>query len=194
MQGGPIAALPLKGARSQIIWSDQRRAIQALMQLNDAEFLQLLTARLGDYLGALNLKSPRQSYPLHLALSSSLTAQRLALIGDAAHIIHPLAGQGLNLAFRDIAALSHCLGRDFRRGQDIGLSSLQDYSRWRGADTRLMAGASHGFNLGFGLKNPLAAQIRRMGMHWVNNAALLKSSFMSEAAGNLGDLPELMRI
>ena len=194
MRGGPLAVLPLPQNRSQIVWSDKTAAIGALEQLSEADFTALLAQRMGDYLGDLTLDSPRQSYPLGLQIADKFTAERLALIGDAAHVIHPLAGQGLNLGLRDVAALAEGVGLAHKRGLDIGSSGLIDYAAWRNIDVRAMGAATHSLNMIFGLKNPILGHIRRLGLKTANEIPMLKGLFMSEAAGELGDLPAIMRM
>jgi len=192
MRGGPLAILPLPGQRCQIVWSHKSGAITALEQLGTDEFLDVLKEKMGDYLGNLSLKAPRQSYPLSLQIADSFTADRLALIGDAAHIIHPLAGQGLNLGLRDVAALSEGLELARSRGQDIGVAGLQGYAAWRNTDVRAMGTATHSLNVMFGIKNPIFGHIRRFGLKAVNDISPLKALFAQNAAGDLGDLPALM--
>ena len=194
MSGGPLAVLPLPNNRSQIVWSDKAGAISALEQLSEADFIDILADRMGDYLGELSLQTPRQSYPLGLQVADSFTATRLALIGDAAHVIHPLAGQGLNLGLRDVAALAEGIRLAQKTGQDIGIAGLLDYESWRNGDVRAMGAATHSLNLLFGLKNPVFGHIRRVGLKAVNDMTPLKAMFMQSAAGNLGEVPVLMRI
>jgi len=194
MRGGPLAVLPLPQNRSQIVWSDKAGAIGALEQLSETDFLDIVTDRMGDYLGELSLETPRQSYPLGLQVADDFTATRLALIGDAAHVIHPLAGQGLNLGLRDVAALAEGVGLAQSRGQDIGVAGLLDYAAWRNTDVRAMGAATHSLNMMFGIKNPLLGHLRRFGLKTVNEISPLKGLFMQNAAGNLGDLPAIMRI
>jgi len=199
MRGGPLAVLPLPKNhmaknRSQIVWSDKTAAIGALEQLGEANFTALLAQRMGDYLGDLSLETPRQSYPLGLQVADKFTAERLALIGDAAHVIHPLAGQGLNLGLRDVAALAEGITLAHKRGLDIGTAGLLDYAAWRNIDVRAMGAATHSLNLIFGLKNPIFGHMRRAGLKASNAISPLKGLFMQEAAGELGDLPEIMRM
>jgi len=194
MRGGPLAALPLPNNRSQIVWSDKAMAIEALEQFSETDFIDVLAEKMGDYLGELSLETPRQSYPLGLQIADRFTAERVALIGDAAHVIHPLAGQGLNLGLRDVAALSEGVGLAHKRGLDIGVAGLLDYDSWRQTDIRMMGAATHSLNMMFRAKNPIFGHLRRLGLNAVNEITPLKHVFMQEAAGNLGDLPKIMRI
>ena len=193
LPGGPLAVLPLTGNRCQIVWSDKTAAIAAAMRLGDTAFLGLLTERVGDYLGDITLAAPRQSYPLSLQTAQTFFGTRLALIGDAAHVIHPLAGQGLNLGLRDVAALFNGVSEAQSNGQDIGFAGLLDYERWRGVDVRSMGLMTDGLSRLFGAKSPLAGHARRAGLSALNNNEIAKRFFMQDAAGEMGDLPALMR-
>jgi 2-octaprenyl-6-methoxyphenol hydroxylase len=193
LAGGPLAVLPLTGQRCQIVWSDKTDAINAAMALPDAGFIDILTDRIGDQLGELSLAAKRQSYPLSLQMAERLTRPRLALIGDAAHIIHPLAGQGLNLGFRDVAALISSLNEARSNGQDIGMAALQAYASWRGGDTKLMGLTTDSLNGIFTSRSKLLGHLRRAGMRLIDRNPIAKGFLMSEAAGQTGDLPELMR-
>ncbi|MEP1229182.1 MAG: FAD-dependent oxidoreductase [Litorimonas sp.] len=193
MHGGPLAVLPLPNNRSQIVWSNKSGAATTLEHMDETDFLAILSEKMGEYLGGLSLETPRQSYPLRLQIADAFSADRLALIGDAAHVIHPLAGQGLNLGLRDVAALSEGIGLAKTRGQDIGVAGLLDYSAWRNTDIRAMGAATHSLNVMFGAKNPLIGHIRRLGMKAINDISPLKKIFIQNAAGDLGDLPAIMR-
>lgn len=193
LPGGPLAVLPLTDQRCQIVWSNKSAATNAAMTLPDAAFTALLSEQIGGHLGDIKLAAPRQSYPLALQMAERVTAERLALIGDAAHIIHPLAGQGLNLGLRDIAALAHCLTEAQSLGQDIGVAGLADYPRWRGVDTRMMGAATDSLSRLYQHPSRLLGHLRRAGMAAVNNSDLAKDFFMAEAAGEIGELPSLMQ-
>ena len=132
MPSGPLAILPLKGNRSSIVWSEKDDTARAIAALDDADFLAVLRSRFGDFLGEIKLAGPRFSYPLNLTLAKAYAAPRVALVGDAAHGVHPIAGQGLNLGLRDVAALAEVLIEALRRGEDIGaLDVLERYQGWR---------------------------------------------------------------
>lgn len=200
LPGGPLAALPLTGPRSQIVWSDKNEAVKAAMAISESDFLAELTLRLGDHLGELSFAAPRQSYPLHLQLAQDYIATRLVLVGDAAHVIHPLAGQGLNLGLRDAATLHDVLKSARQTGQDIGGAILGNYQDWRRSDVTALATATDGLSYIFnspksGLRRPFGnamGHIRRLGLSAVNSSEGLKDLIMREAAGDLGELPELL--
>ncbi len=193
LPGGPLAVLPLLGQKCQIVWSDGTTAIQAAMSLDEPSFTALLSERIGDYLGEISLAAPRQSYPLSLQIASRFTAMRMALIGDAAHVIHPLAGQGLNLGLRDVAALMDGVSEARSNGQDIGVAGLQSYELWRTSETRLMGGMTDGLSMLFGTKSRLLGHVRRSGLAALNAFAPAKKILMQEAAGESAELPILMR-
>jgi 2-octaprenyl-6-methoxyphenol hydroxylase len=153
-----------------------------------------LRPRFGDFLGDISLAGDRFTYPLSLSLANSFVADRLALVGDAAHGVHPIAGQGLNAGFRDVAALAHVLTHAQRRGEDIAQSDvLARYEQWRRFDTASLAGATDVFNRLFSNDNPLLRAGRDLGMKAVQAVPALRRSFIREAAGLNGDLPDLMR-
>ena len=201
LPGGPLAVLPLPGQRSQIVWSDKSAAINAALTISESDFISELTLRLGDHLGDLSLDAPRQSYPLHLKLAQDYVGTRLVLVGDAAHVIHPLAGQGLNLGLRDAATLYDVLKSARVTGRDIGGAVLGDYADWRKSDVTSLAAATDGLSYIFGApKTPLRrpftkglGHARRLGMSLVNSSEGLKDLIMREAAGDLGELPELLK-
>jgi len=201
LPGGPLAVLPLQKQRSQIVWSHKPSAIKAAMALSDADFLSELSFCVGDYLGKLSLDAPRQSYPLHLQLAQTYVASRFVLIGDAAHVIHPLAGQGLNLGLRDVAALFDVVSDARKTGRDIGGAVLGEYEAWRKSDVTALAGATdilsyiYASPRGF-MSRPLSkafGHIRRVGLSVVNEAEFLKNLFILEATGNTGKIPVLLK-
>jgi 2-octaprenyl-6-methoxyphenol hydroxylase len=194
MPGGPLAILPLPGNRSSIVWSE-RRALAETVQALDAEgYLQALRPRFGDFLGEISLAGKRYAYPLGLTLAEAIVAPRLALVGDAAHGIHPLAGQGLNLGLRDVATLAEVLADARRRGLDLGaLDVLHGYRDWRRVDTALLVAATDGINRLFSNDNPLLRLGRDIGLGLVNRIAPLRRRLIREAAGLTGDLPRLLR-
>ena len=194
LPAGPLAILPLPGNRSSIVWTEGRARAEVIARMEPAAYLAELRPRFGDFLGAIRLAGGRHSYPLDLTLATSFTAPRVALAGDAAHGIHPLAGQGLNLGLRDVAALAEVLVGARRRGQDPGAADvLEGYARWRRADTAALAGATDGINRLFSNDNPLLRLGRDLGLGLVNRLPPLRRALIREAAGLTGDLPRLMR-
>ena len=194
MPEGPLAILPLPGSRSSMVWTEATDRAAAIQALGEADYLSVLRPRFGDFLGEIRLEGQRYSYPLGLSLVDRWTAPRLALAGDAAHGLHPIAGQGLNLGLRDVAALAEVLAAAHRRGQDIGASDvLEDYQRWRRVDATLLAVATDGLNRLFSNDNHLLRLGRDLGLGLVNRMPGLRRAFMREAAGLTGNLPRLLR-
>lgn len=193
LPGGPMALLPLTGQRCQIVWSGPKDRIKAAQDLPETDFLALVSEATQGYLGGLKLTAGRLTYPLSLQIADAVTATRLALIGDAAHVIHPLAGQGLNLGLRDVAALADGLAMARRSGQDIGVAGLLDYPAWRNLDTRMLGATTQGLATAYKIKNPLFGHMRRAVLALTNGSRVIKSSLNAEAAGEVGDLPALMR-
>jgi len=189
--GGPLALLPLSGNRSSLVWTDSTDAITAAMALSPTQLLYELHYRIGDTLGDLNLGTTPQSYPLIQSLATELTSDRLALVGDAAHVIHPLAGQGINLGFRDAAAIADIAQEARRVGLDIGGAELLNYARWRRGDVRSMAFATDALSHAYALPGPLGSA-RRLVTGFIDNSPL-KAALSREAAGERPNLPELMR-
>jgi len=193
MPGGPLAILPLTQNRSAIVWSEDRARAEAVAHLDDANFLDALRPAFGSFLGEIALCGKRYTYPLGLSIATSLIGERVALVGDAAHGIHPIAGQGLNAGLRDVAALVDVLNDAQKRGEDIGGAQvLARYQSWRQFDTTKLSIATDGFNRLFSNDNPLLRTIRDLGMGAVNATPSLRRAFMREAAGLNGDLPSLM--
>lgn len=194
MPGGPLAILPLRGNRSSIVWSEERGRAEALARADDAAFLEALRPAFGDFLGEIALAGTRHAYPLSLSLAETWVRPRLALLGDAAHGIHPIAGQGLNLGLRDVAALAEVLADAARRGEEIGaLDVLERYQRWRRFDTVTLALGMDAVNRLFSNDNPLLRAARDAGMGLVSALPGLRRRFIREAAGLTGDLPRLLR-
>ncbi|TQS70278.1 2-octaprenyl-6-methoxyphenyl hydroxylase [Rhodobacteraceae bacterium] len=194
MPTGPLAILPLTGNRSSIVWSETRQNATAISALDDADFLGILRPRFGDFLGQIELAGPRFSYPLSLTLARDYAAPRIALIGDAAHGVHPIAGQGLNLGLRDVAALAQVLVDARRRGEDIGaFDVLERYQSWRRFDATTLALGMDTVNRLFSNHNPLLKLGRRLGMGAVQSAPALRRGFMRQAAGLSGPLPRLLK-
>ena len=194
LPAGPLAILPLPGNRSSIVWSERAADADRIARLPEEDFLDHLRPRFGDFRGEIALAGARFRYPLGLSLADRFVADRVALIGDAAHGIHPIAGQGLNLGFRDVAALAQVLAEAKRRGEDIGAPQvLARYQSWRRFDTAALAMATDGFNRLFSNDNPLLRAVRDLGMGAINAAPGLKRRFIREAAGLTGDLPDLLQ-
>ena len=194
MPAGPLAILPLTENRSSIVWSETEARAAALMAMDDAAFLEALRPAFGSFLGEISLVGARFSYPLGLTLANSFIADRVALVGDAAHGVHPIAGQGLNAGLRDVAALADVIETARARGEDIGSAQvLARYQQWRRFDTATLAVATDTFNRLFSNDNPILRTVRDIGMGLVNAAPGLRRGFIREAAGLTGDLPRLMR-
>jgi 2-octaprenyl-6-methoxyphenol hydroxylase len=193
MPAGPLAILPLKGNRSSIVWTETDAQAAALQALGDPDYLDILRPRFGDFLGEIALDGDRYTYPLDLSLADSFVGDRLALVGDAARGVHPIAGQGLNAGLRDVAALAETVVSARRRGEDFGRADvLARYAGWRRFDTATLALATDGFNRLFSNDNPVLRLGRDLGLGAVNALPGLKRAFMREAAGLTGDLPRLM--
>lgn len=194
MPPGPLAILPLTGNRSSLVWSEHTAEANRINALDDAGYLAALHPRIGDFLGNITLAGGRFTYPLNLTIANRFIDDRLALIGDAAHGVHPIAGQGLNAGLRDVAALAETLTMAARRGEDIGAQSvLERYQQWRRFDTTTLALATDAFNRLFSNDNALLRLGRDMGMGLVNAVPGLRRGFIREAAGLTGDLPRLMQ-
>jgi 2-octaprenyl-6-methoxyphenol hydroxylase len=192
---GPFAILPmLPGTRSAIVWSVPARDAAAVVDLPDRAMAAEIEKRMGGFLGAVTLAGPRWTYPLGFHHAATMTAERLALAGDAAHGIHPIAGQGLNLGLRDSAALAQVLVEGARLGLDLGDAQLLSrYERWRSLDTFMVAAATDGLTRLYGLPGRTASAARRFGMGLVQRLGPLKDQFMAEARGESGELPLLLR-
>ncbi|MFV1440060.1 MULTISPECIES: FAD-dependent monooxygenase [unclassified Phaeobacter] len=194
MPSGPLAILPLPGNRSSIVWSERSRVAEAIQALDEADYLAALRPRFGDFLGEISLAGDRFIYPLNLTLANAFVADRLALVGDAAHGVHPIAGQGLNAGLRDVGALAEVLTEAKRRGEDIASPLvLARYQQWRRFDTASLAAATDAFNRLFSNDNPLLRLGRDVGMAVVGAFPGLRRTFIREAAGLTGDLPRLLQ-
>ena len=193
MPEGPLAILPLPGTFSSIVWSESEANAAAIQALPDAGYLAALRPRFGDFLGDIALAGDRFTYPLSLSLATSYVAPRLALVGDAAHGVHPIAGQGLNLGLRDVAALAEVLLLAQRRGEDIGaIDVLERYQRWRRFDATALALGMDTVNRLFSNDNPILRAGRDLGLGLVNAVPALRRTFIRQAAGLTGDLPKLL--
>lgn len=194
MPPGPLAILPLTGNRSSIVWSESAANAAEIDAMSDADYLDVLRPRFGSFLGEISLVGARFTYPLSLSLANDLVAPRVALVGDAAHGVHPIAGQGLNAGVRDVAALAQVLTEALRRGEDIGAAPvLARYQTWRRFDNTTLALATDTFNKLFSNDNPVLRGLRDLGMGIVGNMPGLRRSFIREAAGLTGDLPKLLK-
>lgn len=194
LPGGPFAILPLTDRRASLVWTETTRRAEALAAASDAAFHAHLRRRFGDFLGRVEAVGPRFVYPLSLQLAESMTGPRTALIGDAAHAVHPVAGQGLNMGLRDAAALAEVLVEAVRLGEDIGAEPVLDrYARWRRFDNTALAAGFDGFVRLFSNDAPPIRLARGLGMAAVNRMAPLRRAFMQEAGGATGDLPRLLR-
>ena len=198
LPGGPFAILPMTDAagrhRSAIVWTDHDDVVPALMALDEAAFVVELAPRFGDILGTLEMAGPRWSHPLGLSHAQRYVDQRMALVGDAAHAIHPIAGQGLNMGIRDIAALAEVVIDARRLGRDIGTADiLADYERWRRFDNLVLAVVTDVMNRMFSNNIAPLRVTRNIGLGAVNRIAPLRRNFMRHAMGTVGDLPRLVR-
>ena len=194
MPSGPLAILPLPGGHhSSIVWSEGTEAAAAIQALDDAAYLAALRPRFGDFLGEIKLAGARFTYPLTLSLAEKFVAQRIALVGDAAHGVHPIAGQGLNLGLRDVAALAEVVVDAARRGEDIGAEDvLERYQVWRRFDSTFLALGMDTVNRLFSNNNPILRLGRDVGMGLVSAFPAARRSFMRQAAGLSGELPRLL--
>jgi 2-octaprenyl-6-methoxyphenol hydroxylase len=194
LPAGPFAVLPLKGRRSSIVWTEEARETERIIALADDEFHGELERRFGLQLGEIKVAGPRRAYPLGLYVARSFVADRIALIGDAAHVIHPIAGQGLNLGLRDVAALAEAIADAARLGLDVGGADVLDrYQRWRRFDTMAMGFATDGLNRLFSNQSDGLRLMRDVGLGLVERAPVLKKFFIREAAGLTGEVPRLLR-
>ncbi|MEO8453760.1 MAG: UbiH/UbiF/VisC/COQ6 family ubiquinone biosynthesis hydroxylase [Sphingomicrobium sp.] len=195
---GPFALLPMTddagGHRSAIVWSVPSDDAAGWLSLIDDEFAAEAEATMGGFLGKVAMLAPRSSYPLGFHHAAQITARRLALVGDAAHAIHPIAGQGLNLGFRDVAALAEVLVEGARLGLDLGdRQLLERYQSWRSLDSLSVAFATDTLTRIYGVPGRTASAIRRFGMGLVGRISPIRGRLMNEARGTSGQLPLLLR-
>ena len=193
LPSGPFAILPLKGNRSSIVWTEEKARAEAIMAADEAGFLDGLTKRFGLRLGEIALAGPRQSFPLDMQITRAFVADRLALVGDAAHVVHPLAGQGLNIGMRDVAALAETIVDATRLGLDIGVvTQLERYERWRRFDSAFSAAVMDGLNRLFSNDSVPLRTLRDLGLGLVDRAPGVKRFLVREAAGRTGTVPCLL--
>jgi 2-octaprenyl-6-methoxyphenol hydroxylase len=196
--GGPFALLPMNddrlGHRSAIVWSVSNQDAAGWLSLSDEDFAAEAEVAMGGFLGKITMLAPRSSFPLGFHHAAKIVARRLALAGDAAHAIHPIAGQGLNLGFRDVAALAQVLVEGSRLGLDLGDSQLLErYQRWRSLDALSVAFATDTLTRIYAVPGQAASAIRRFGMDLVGRISPLRDRLMNEARGTSGELPLLLR-
>ena len=191
--GGPLALLPLTYNRSSIVWSDTARAVDAAMALGDMAFTAELARRIGGFLGEIKLCAPRQTFPLSLQMAERYTGNRLVLVGDAAHAIHPIAGQGLNMGLRDAAALADVVAESRSVGLDLGGSAIEAYEAWRNFDNKMLGVSTDVLNRLFSNNIMPIRHARRLGLAAVNRSKTAQKFFIKEAAGETGNLPSLLR-
>jgi len=199
LPAGPFAILPLTrdaavGHRSSIVWTEEAQEAARIVALPDAEFHTELERRFGLHLGEIAAVGPRRVHPLGLSVARAFIADRLALVGDAAHVIHPVAGQGLNMGLKDVAALAEVIVDAVRLGLDPGtLAVLERYQRWRRFDTMAMGIATDGLNRLFSNQSDVLRLVRDVGLGLVDRLPALKHLFIREAAGLVGEVPKLLR-
>ena len=193
-ESGPFAILPMTGNRSSIVWSERSDQAPAFVKLDDNAFVAEVAQRFGDQWGGLSLEGPRWAYPLSMHLARTYVSERFALAGDAAHGVHPIAGQGLNLGLRDAAALAETIVEARRLGLDIGSeAALMRYQSWRRFDNALFTASFDALNRLFSNSIAPVAAVRRLGLDLVDSATPLKRFFMRQAGGDGGEVPRLMR-
>jgi 2-octaprenyl-6-methoxyphenol hydroxylase len=194
LPAGPFAVLPLKGNRSSIVWTEESREAERIVALPEDAFHAELERRFGLHLGEISAVGARRAYPLGLSVARAFVADRIALVGDAAHVIHPIAGQGLNMGLKDVAALAETIVDAARLGLDPGrLDVLERYQRWRRFDTMAMGVATDGLNRLFSNRSDVARFVRDIGLGLVDRLPGLKRLFIREAAGLAGEVPKLLR-
>ena len=194
LPGGPLAILPLTGGRASLVWTEQKARATALTRSSIEAFEAHLARRFGDFLGQPKVIGERMSFPLSLQMAQAMIGSRTALIGDAAHAIHPVAGQGLNLGLKDAAALAEVIVDARRLGEDWGSELvLERYARWRRFDAAALAAATDLFTRLFSNDDLVARFVRGAGLSLVNRIEPARRLFVREAAGVLGDTPRLLR-
>jgi len=193
MPSGPLAVLPMTGKRSCIVWTEQNANAKAINLFDETRYTKILAARLGNFLGKFKIIGDRHTYPLELSIADRFIDERLALIGDAAHSVHPIAGQGLNAGFKDIAVLAHIIQDAHHRGEDLGsLGVLKRYEEWRRFDSAQLAYSTDLFNKLFSNENEALRLARNIGLKLLDSIPIAKRNIIKEAAGITGELPRLM--
>ena len=193
MPSGPLAVLPMTGKRSCIVWTEQKANAKAINLFDETRYTKILAARLGNFLGKFKIIGDRHTYPLELSIADRFIDERLALIGDAAHSVHPIAGQGLNAGFKDIAVLAHIIQDAHHRGEDLGsLGVLKRYEEWRRFDSAQLAYSTDLFNKLFSNENEVFRLARNIGLKLLDSIPVAKRNIIKEAAGITGELPRLM--
>jgi 2-octaprenyl-6-methoxyphenol hydroxylase len=194
LPAGPFAILPLSGKRSSLVWTERRSEAARIIGLSDEEFHGELERRFGLHLGEVKALDKPRAFPLSYFVARSFIAQRLALVGDSAHVIHPIAGQGLNMGLKDVAALAEVVVDAARLGMDIGgVDVLERYQRWRRFDTMAMGVATNSLNFLFSNQSTLLRTVRDIGLGLVDRAPPLKNLFIRQAAGLTGEIPRLLK-
>lgn len=194
LPAGPFAMLPLPGNRFNLVWTEKPRAAKSLMQLGESEFTEEMQRRFGDFVGKVTPVGPRWSFPLGVQTAEHYCDDRLVLVGDSAHAIHPIAGQGFNMGLRDAAALADVLGETKRAGLDIGdMTPLRRYERWRKFDDVTLAVATDGFNRLFGNDIAPVRMARDIGMALTGKIGVARRFFARHAGGETGDKPRLLQ-
>jgi len=194
LPAGPFAILPLTGKRSSLVWTERRSEAARIVGLNDEDFHGELERRFGLHLGEVKVLDKPRAFPLSYFVARSFVAERLALVGDSAHVIHPIAGQGLNMGLKDVAALAEVVVDAARLGMDIGGADvLERYQRWRRFDTMAMGVATNSLNFLFSNQSTLLRTVRDIGLGLVDRAPPLKNLFIRQAAGLTGEVPRLLK-
>src|SRR3954447_7268398 len=194
LPAGPLAILPLTGKRSSLVWTENRAEAARITALGEEEFHGELEKRFGLHLGEIKALDKPRAFPLGYFVARSFIAERMALVGDAAHVIHPIAGQGLNLGLKDVAALAEVIVDAARLGMDLGQADVLDrYQRWRRFDTMAMGLATNSLNFLFSNESTLLRTVRDIGLGLVDRAPPLKSLFIRQAAGLSGEVPRLLK-
>jgi 2-octaprenyl-6-methoxyphenol hydroxylase len=194
LPAGPFAILPLSGKRSSLVWTERRAEAARIVALSDEDFHAELERRFGLHLGEVKALDKPRAFPLSYFVARSFIAERLALVGDAAHVIHPIAGQGLNMGLKDVAALAEVVVDAARLGMDLGGADvLERYQRWRRFDTMAMGVATNSLNFLFSNQSTLLRTVRDIGLGLVDRTPPLKNLFIRQAAGLTGEVPRLLK-
>ncbi len=194
LPAGPFAILPLTGNRSSLVWTEKRSEAARIVALAEAEFLGELEQRFGLHLGEIKVLDKPRSFPLGYFVARSFIGEQLALVGDAAHVIHPIAGQGLNMGLKDVAALAEVVVDAARLGIDLGQADvLEHYQRWRRFDTMAMGLATNSLNLLFSNRSTVLRTVRDIGLGLVDRTPPVKEFFIRQAAGLQGEVPRLLK-